>query len=913
MVMLRVADRAVGVISFAILARLLLPEHFGLVALAGSLGAFLELLSDFSVELALIREPGSERRLYDGAWTIKILRSLAVSVLLVLLAPAVARFFEEPRVEAVIYVLAAAGLILSFENIGVVEFRKHLAFEMEFLYLLASRSLATVTTVLSALIWRNYWVLIAGILVHKTAQVALSYALHDYRPRLSFEGIPHLFQFSKWMIVQNILHGLNQRMPGWVIARLAGVGTLAFYEVAAEIATLTTTELRAPIRRALYPGFAKMADDRKALHQAFCDAYALMAVIGLPLPVGLVLTAPLLVQVFLGAQWISAVPVIEVLGFYGLVQALGSSSHVVYLAVNRPSITARLAGLQSLILLPLLVTGATAAGARGAAWALTITAVVILFADFFVVFRVLGIGPQRIFTALARPITGIAAMLAGLIPLRLLVPTPESWIGSALCLGAFVVTGGVLYVGTVSALWYWSGRPEGAERHILSALKEGWRRWASTFDESTRTQPQGATVPSVIVFGLNEWSDNWQTRQYIGAELAQRGWSVLYTTGAGDWWERGTAAWRARTWFGRTEQRDHVQIYRQGKLDARWRRVTAADRWMLRRHATKLMARAKWPATGRRIAYVFHPSFWPYLEYLDDDCTVVYHADDAFSLMPGWDEHCQDMEAKLVARADVLLATSPGIARLLPGEAWSRTRYLPNGAPVDSIHDLAQGACPHDLSLIPSPRIGYIGSVNMKVDLLLVAEIARRRPDWHWAIIGPVMAHQFDGFPGNADFQAGLSACRELTNVHFLGAKPHYVLPSYTAHMDVNAMCYRNVPGGWWTAIYPLKLHEYLAVGKPVVGTNLEVLREFRTVVAVAETADDWVQAISAAINAGGTGTMQERQAVARQNSWESRVDSLVHWLEDAPPSKTKELTRQSQLGGEASWAACAPSPPPKI
>src|SRR6266545_8415346 len=289
MVMLRMADRAVGVLSLGILARLLLPEHFGMVALAGSLGGFLEILSEFSVELALIRQPGNDRRLYDSAWTVKILRGLALSVILVLLAPAVARFFEEPRIEVVIYYLAAASVILSFENIGVVELRKHLAFEREFHYLFVSRCISSVTTVILAFLWRHYWVLIAGILTHKTAQVALSYVLHEYRPRLSFDGIRELFQFSKWMVVQNVLHGCNQRMPGWVIGRLAGVGAVAYYEVAAEIATLSTSELRAPIRRALYPGFAKMAADRTALHNSFFDAYALMAIIGLPLPVGLAL------------------------------------------------------------------------------------------------------------------------------------------------------------------------------------------------------------------------------------------------------------------------------------------------------------------------------------------------------------------------------------------------------------------------------------------------------------------------------------------------------------------------------------------------------------------------------------------------------------------------------------------------
>ena len=476
MVLLRMANRVLGVISFCILARLLLPEDFGLVALAGSLGGLLELISGFSVEVALIRESKSDRRLYDSAWTVKIVRGLTVSVGLMLLAPTVAQFFAEPRIEVIVYFLAVASVILSFENIGVVEFRKNLAFEKEFTYLFLGRCISTVVTVVLALMWRNYWVLIAGTLTGSVTRVALSYVVHDYRPRVSFAGFGELFQFSKWMVIQNGLAGLNERMPGWVIGRLAGVGAVAHYEVASQIANLTTSELRMPIRAALYPGFAKMAADRTALLKSFFDAYGLMALIGLPIPIMLAFTAPLLIQVFLGDQWQAAVPVFEVLALYGIVQALGSSSHLMYLAINRPNLTARLVGLNFILLLPLLVTGATVAGAVGAAWAVTITSLIVLVVDFAVVFKVLEVGAHRILCALARPVAGSVTMLAGLIPLRLLVPATESWIGSLLQLTTLAASGSILYLGAVLALWHLAGRPQSAERDILSVLQEASQR-----------------------------------------------------------------------------------------------------------------------------------------------------------------------------------------------------------------------------------------------------------------------------------------------------------------------------------------------------------------------------------------------------------------------------------------------------
>jgi O-antigen/teichoic acid export membrane protein/glycosyltransferase involved in cell wall biosynthesis len=878
MVALRMANRALSVISFGILARLLMPEDFGVVALAGSLGVLLEIISEFSVESALIRDTQGGRRLYDSAWTLKIVRGLAVSATLVVLASAVAQFFAEPRIEPVIYVLALASFILSFENIGVVEFRKQLTFEREFTYLFLSRCLATVFTVVLALIWQSYWALVAGSLIGSVVQVVLSYVVHEYRPRLSSDGLWDLFHFSKWMVVQNCLHGLNQRMPEWVIGRLTGIGAVAHYQVASQIATLTTSELRMPIRAALYPGLAKMAVDRNALHKTFFDAYGLMVLIGLPIPIIVALTAPLLIQVFLGDQWKAAGPLLEVLALYGIVQSLGSSSHLVYLAINRPRITAELVGLFLILLIPLLVAGTILAGAVGAAWALTIASTIVLVVDFIVVCKVLKVGPQRILSSLARPLGGVCIMMAGVIPLRL-IPAAESWIGSLVQLTNLAGSGCLLYLGGVFALWHLAGRPESAERQVLSFLQEALQRYCVNNKGAVSFVSKGPTaISSVIVFGPNEWNDNWQTRQYISSEIGKRGWSVVYTTGAGDLWDRRTKEWNAKSWKGCVLQRDDIKYYRSGKFDVRCSRIKIWDQCALRRHARKLMKLAGWTTASQRIVYVFHPRFWPYIEYLGD-CIVVYHADDAFSLMPGWNEEYHAMEHKLVARANLVLASSAGVAEQLSNGGAQRARLFPNGALVESFMDVAQAHCPSDLSCIPHPRIGYVGSINLKVDLLLVAEIARHRPDWHWVFVGPLLRNDFNGFPGNAEFHAGLAICEQLDNIHFLGGKPYYDLPSYTTHMDVNTMCYRNVRGGWWTAIYPLKLHEYLAAGKPVVGTNLDALERFRSVVAIAETTEDWLLALAGAIEGGGIGTTHERQTMARQNTWNSRVEDLFAWL----------------------------------
>src|SRR5687768_2663069 len=115
-VALRLADRVIGLVSLSILARLLLPEDFGLVALAVSFIALVEMFGQFGVELALIRNQHAGREQYDGAWSINIMTAAGVSLALVLLASSAANFFQEPRLEAIVYWLALAHVIRSLEN-----------------------------------------------------------------------------------------------------------------------------------------------------------------------------------------------------------------------------------------------------------------------------------------------------------------------------------------------------------------------------------------------------------------------------------------------------------------------------------------------------------------------------------------------------------------------------------------------------------------------------------------------------------------------------------------------------------------------------------------------------------------------------------------------------------------------------
>lgn len=377
----------------------------------------------------------------------------------------------------------------------------------------------------------------------------------------------------------------------------------------------------------------------------------------------------------------------------------------------------------------------------------------------------------------------------------------------------------------------------------------------------------------IVGFGTNAWDPYWQTRQHILSGIAARGSAVVYSVGALHVWDVFGGRWSGARWRDGDAMIDGVHVYCPGRWQLRWPRFQRWDRYLVRYHAARMQELAAAVSSRAPIAYLFHPGFLPYLDAFES-CSVVYHADDNFGLMPGTTPETLRLQSMLVERADLVIASSPRMAAALP--KIKPVHVLPNGADAEAFSEARGCPCPADLAQIPTPRIGYVGFLNDKVNYALVAAIARARPHWHWVLVGPKV------HPKNlsAVSREALARCEAAPNVHCLGGRRYVDLPRYVQHMDVTTMCYRTTPGGWWTDIYPLKLHEYLAAGKPTVGADIDAIRTFDEVVAVADSVEQWIDAIECALDGGGVGNSAQRLEVARENSWDRRLDRLEGWLD---------------------------------
>ncbi|MEM7763866.1 MAG: lipopolysaccharide biosynthesis protein [Pseudomonadota bacterium] len=472
MVALRQVDRFIGLISLTILARLLLPEDFGLVVYATSLVAIIEIFFQFGFETVLIRDKDAGRESYDTAWTLKILVGAILCALLMLAAYPAAAYFDEPRVVDILFWVALAPLLRGFENIGVVDFQKNLEFNREFKFKFSVRVISTAWTIILAFALRNHWALVFGMLANSALGTLFSFFMSPYRPSLSLTQHKRIFGFSKWLLVQNILDGFTKKSPVFVIGRFFDAQIVAFYNMSNELSNMATGEIAAPIRRALFPGVMAIADDEQKMVDTIMSTIGVIAFIGLPVAAGIGLTAPVSVPLLLGDNWGDIVPLMQILAVFGASMALYSNSHVIYYAVDKPQITAFVTAMRLVLLLPMLVYATPRHGAIGAAWAWTIANIIVTVTEYFLFYHMVRYRPLQLLGMIWRSIAGVAVM--GLVVYRLLLAliSMNDRYPLGIELAVLAAAGAVCYTIVTYSLWTITGKQRGAESFVLDFIKQ---------------------------------------------------------------------------------------------------------------------------------------------------------------------------------------------------------------------------------------------------------------------------------------------------------------------------------------------------------------------------------------------------------------------------------------------------------
>lgn len=468
MIGMRLVVNLLGFVSTVFLARLLTPADFGIVALAGSAYAFFSVLGQFGFDSALIhyKDPSVEH--YNTAWTANILVGLSISAMMFVVAKPAAWFFEDARIEYVVYAFSLLSFAKGFENIGVVNFRKSLQFRGDFLYFVIPKIPSVVVAVSAAFVLRNYWALVIGMITSQVVTLLYSHFSQPFRPRLSLSKFGDLFGYSRWILLTNCLEYLSNNGVEVFLGRMKDAAAVGIYGIAKQLAYLPSNELLAPVNRALFPGFASVSDDPARLRNILSRVLAITALVSIPSAFGILALANSLVLVIFGEQWREVAPVLSVLGIAGVIAALRSALGPILLARGNPRVITTANVVLLLVTLPTVIVLVPKIGIVGVAYAGLAGSIITMPILLTAVRRDIGFGWWALASCVWRPVIASVLMAAAVYHAQLAILVSEP-VGP-LVLIELVAIGVVVFSVALLAIWAASGFPAGAEKVVLEQI-----------------------------------------------------------------------------------------------------------------------------------------------------------------------------------------------------------------------------------------------------------------------------------------------------------------------------------------------------------------------------------------------------------------------------------------------------------
>lgn len=280
-----------------------------------------------------------------------------MSAALFVAAPLAAWFFDHAGAQPVIRALAPLIALRSLINPATVYLTRDLNFQRLAVWNSCQVLSGLLTAIPLALLYRNVWALIWPLLVGQGVHTLTSYWMHPYRPRLTFnrEQAREMARFGKWIFWKNVLNALIGSVDGVAIGKLLGTSALGLYQVAMRVATLPSQILIQVLPQVTFPAFAKLEQPQQ-WRRAYLQILELTLLFALPVAAVVCVFPHVIVQLLLGHQWLTIVPLLPLLAVCGSLQTLLDVARPMFEAVGRPDMQVKLQGAEAILSLVLIST-----------------------------------------------------------------------------------------------------------------------------------------------------------------------------------------------------------------------------------------------------------------------------------------------------------------------------------------------------------------------------------------------------------------------------------------------------------------------------------------------------------------------------------------------------------------------------
>lgn len=466
----RWAIKGVGFLNTVVMARLLLPADYGVVAMATLTVGLIRAFMDMGAVTTLMRKHEVSMDEANAAWTLRLMQSVLGAALLAVASSWAAQYFDEPRVEIILWFLGVALVLEGASNIGLVLAQKQFNFALDFKVNLLAKLGGVATTWAVGWWLGDYRALVAGIFVGSLLVFLLSYLLHPHRPEWTTRGISEIWKHSKWLLLSNVGGFLLGRSDELIAAHIGSPAEYGAYHVGSDLGRLAVSEIGPAMVRAFLPVLATIKHDVVRTNAAVLKTIAATNAITLPIGLGIAAVSVPLTEILLGAKWDQAAPFVALYSLVAVVRFSVSAlnAELILYGHTRTQSTLMWAELTFFFFGVLLFMPAY--HLIGLIWARVLASALACIVAVWYAKQRCALRVSGVMAALWRPVCG-AVLMYGLVTwLMTLEHLPSS-----LRLAGGVLAGALFYSAWLFFSWLAVGRPEGLESTLLDYMQRGKR------------------------------------------------------------------------------------------------------------------------------------------------------------------------------------------------------------------------------------------------------------------------------------------------------------------------------------------------------------------------------------------------------------------------------------------------------
>lgn len=307
----KILHRLIGLVSTLILARVLTPDDFALIALISITLHLFDTLSNAGSEQYIIQKESVSDISLNTAWTLNIILKTGLSLALVLLAAPIAYFFEKPDLTTAIQVAASILIINALQNPGLILLKRELQYRSIFMVSLLQKIISFIVVLTLAFLYKSFWAFVIADVVAAIVLTASSYLIHQHKPKLSLREVSLQWLFSKWLMAKAIVGYLRSQIDTVLVGKFFDGKQLGNYSLSRDIVMLPANNLLGPAIEPLLADFKDYKKQPTLLGSRVSKALSLVLMLAIPIATFILFYPQEIVFVLLGSQWEIAGKIID--------------------------------------------------------------------------------------------------------------------------------------------------------------------------------------------------------------------------------------------------------------------------------------------------------------------------------------------------------------------------------------------------------------------------------------------------------------------------------------------------------------------------------------------------------------------------------------------------------------------------